>query len=217
MNKIQSRHWTFIGLFVLIIIVMLFQIDLKLETSAQTQKMFDYIENLPPNSNILISFDHEASSLPEIKPISLALCRHAFSKGHKIIGMALFAEGTVIGYRLLQQTAKEYNLEYGKDYVFLGFKPQFIAAISSLGESFSKTFPEDYVGNKYDSIPMLKNINNYDDITAVISIADGNLTTHWMEYGGSRFDVTIIGGITAAMVTSYDPYISSGQMFTMIA
>jgi len=50
----------------------------------------------------------------------------------------------------------------------------------------------------------------------VLSIADGSLTTHWMEYGSSRYQFDVLAGVTAAMVTTYDPYLASGQMTAMV-
>ncbi len=214
--KIESRHWIFLGLFIVVVGAMALNIHMNVEVSADTQKMYNYIDSLPPGSVLIVSFDHEASSLPEIRPLALAILRHAFRKNIRLIGTALLAEGTGIGYRLMQQTAREYHKQYGIDYVYLGFKPQFIAAILSMGESFSKTYPEDYLGDVYGDIPMLSNIETYDDVAGVISIADGSLTTHWMEYGGSRYHVRISAAVTAAMVTTYDPYLSSGQMYAML-
>ena len=85
-----------------------------------------------------------------------------------------------------------------------------------MGESIPATFPEDYLGRPYDSLPMLDSIINYDDLAGVISIADGSLTTHWIEYGQSRFGVRISAFVSAAMVTTYDPYLSSGQLHAMV-
>jgi len=51
----------------------------------------------------------------------------------------------------------------------------------------------------------------------VISITDGSLTTHWMEYGGARYGIRILSGMTAAMVTTFDPYVDSGQMYCLVA
>jgi len=216
MKRIEARHWTFIGLFIVIFLAMLVNIKLDIPVNSKTQELYDYIDSLPSGSTLMFSFDHEASSLPEIQPIALSLLRHAFKKGHKLIGVALYAEGTVIGYRLMQKTADEYDCVYGRDYVYLGFRPQYIAAILSLGKSFKETYPRDYRGNEYDDIDMLKGINNYDDIAAVVSVADGSLTTHWIEYGRGRYDVTILAGVTAAMVTTYDPYVASGQLNAMM-
>lgn len=214
--KFEDRHWIFLGLFVAIVIAMALNISLDVKVSTDTQRMYDYIESLPPGATIIVSFDHEASSLPEIRPLALAVMRHAFSRDIKMIGTALLAEGTGIGYRLMQQTARQYGKDYGRDWVYLGFKPQFIAAILSLGESFSKTYPEDYLGRVYSDLPLLEGVETYDDIAGVVSVADGSLTTHWMEYGGSRYGVRISAAVTAAMVTTYDPYLSSGQMFAMV-
>ncbi|MDH4156059.1 MAG: hypothetical protein OEW00_02130 [candidate division Zixibacteria bacterium] len=216
MKRLEARHWTFIGLFLTIGITMLLNFRLDIPVSDRTRVLYDYIEQLPSGSTLIVSFDHEASSVPEIRPIALSILRHAFKKGHKLIGVALLAEGTLIGYRLMRQTAEEYGRVYGADYVYLGFRPQYIAAILSMGKSIRETYPQDYRGNDYDSLPMLRGIENYSDIAGVLSIADGSLTTHWIEYGRGRFDIPVAAGVTAAMVTTYDPYVASGQLDAMV-
>jgi hypothetical protein len=216
MKKLTSRHIAFAGLFVLVTFLMLINIQFKTEISPDTQRMFDYINSLPEGSTIMISFDHEASSLPEMRPLGLAILRHCFAKNHKLIGVALLGEGTGIGYRLMQLSAGEYGKKYGTDYVFLGFKPQFIAAILSMGESIESTFPEDYLANKSAELPLLDEVDNYEKIAGVISLADGSLTTHWMEYGRARYGIEVTAAVAAAMVTTYDPYLSSGQLRAMV-
>lgn len=215
MIKLLPRHYIFIGLFLCVGLAMLLNIKLDVKVSPYTQRMYDYIEALPEGSTVIFSFDHEASSLPEIRPIALAVIRHAFQKNLKIIGVSLFPEGTLIGYRLLKNTAAEYGKEYGVDYIYLGFRPQYIAAILAMGESIVDTYPLDYPGNDVTKFPIMKNIRNYDDVSAVISVADGSLTTHWMEYGG-QYNIKVLGAVTAAMVTTYDPYLASGQMTALM-
>ena len=216
MKKFEPRHYAFLGLFVVITITMLLNIKVEMKVSPYTQSVYDYIESLPEGSVLMVSFDHEASSLPEIRPIALSVLRHCQKKGHRLIGVSLLAEGTLIGYRLMQETAGEYDRDYGTDYVYLGFRPQYIAAILAMGESVEETYPQDYLGRPYQQFELLRSVKNYDDIAAVISIADGSLTTHWMEYGHAQYGVTIVGAVTAAMVTTYDPYLSSGQMHAMM-
>ena len=216
MNSRQSRHLAFAGLFIVVTVTMLLNISIVATVSNETKQMFDYLDNLPDSSVIIVSFDHEASSLPEMKPLGLVMLRHLFAKDHKLIGVALLAEGTGVGYRLMQETAREYNKEYGRDYVFLGFKPQFIAAILSMGESLKGTFPEDYLGNATSEIELLSKVHNYDNVAAVISLADGSLTTHWIEYGNEKYGVHVAAAVAASMLTTYDPYISSGQLKAMV-
>ena len=107
MNRLESRHWVFIGLFVVIVVSMLLPIDVGVTVSDDTQAMFTYLDSLPAGSVLIVSFDHEASSLPEISPLALAVLRHAFKKDLKLVGVALLAEGTGVGYQLMQVTAKE--------------------------------------------------------------------------------------------------------------
>lgn len=215
--KLHARHYNFIGLFLVVVISMLLNVNVDVEPTAETHKMYDYIDSLPEGSVLLISFDHEASSLPEIKPLATALLRHAYSRNHKLIGIALLAEGTGIGYSLMNSVAGEYGKEYGIDYVYLGFRPQFVAAILSMGESLTKTFPQDYAGTACDQLPLLNGIDNYDDMVGVISVADGSMVTHWVEYGNDRYGITVSTFVAAAMVTTYDPYLDSEQMYAMVA
>jgi hypothetical protein len=209
-------RWTiFAGLFAVVTLSYLVVVDFGSLTSPEVQKSYDYLENLPEGAVVMVSFDHEASSLPEIQPIALAILRHIFRNNLKPVGVSLFAEGTAIGYRLMNKTAGEFGKKYGTDYVFMGFKPQQIAAILGMGESIKNIFPEDYLGTPVGRLPLMADIENYDDIEMVISIADGSLTVHWIEYAGAKYDQPVMAGLTAAMITSYDPYLSSGQLFSV--
>lgn len=216
MNRLQTRWILFSGLAVVVIIAYLLTIQFKTVPSPTTQQAYDYLESLPESSVVIFSFDHEASSLPEIQPIALIMLRHAFRNNLRIIGLSLFAEGTAIGYNLLNKTAQEYGRLYGKDYVFLGFKPQYISAILGMGESIKRVFPEDYLGNMTDTIPLMSEIDSYDDIEMVVSIADGDRTVQWIEYAGARYNQQVMAGLTAAMITSYDPYLSSRQLYSVV-
>lgn len=214
-RQIRTRHWVFLGLAVVIGVTMASGIQIETKVSPETQRLFDHIDSLPVGSRLIVSFDHEASSLPEIQPIAQALLRHAFRRGLRLAGIALLSEGTAIGYRMMEATAKEFDRTYGEDYIFLGFRPQYIAAILAMGESIPATFPTDYLDQPLAELPLGAELANYDSVAAVLSIADGSLTTHWIEYGQAQYGVPILAGVTAAMATTYDPYLASGQMTAM--
>jgi len=216
MHSLKSRHLIFIGMAIVVITAMSLNLKTTVVPSADTLRMYNYLASLPTGSVLMVSFDHEASSLPEIQPLAVAFLRHAYSRGLRLIGVALLAEGTGIGYNLMQEIAKEYDCNYGVDYVYLGYKPQWVAAIISMGESIKATFPRDYLDSSYSNFPMLNSITNYDDLAGVISIADGSLTTHWIEYGNARYSVRVSAFVAAAMITTYDPYLESGQLYSMV-
>lgn len=214
--KLNQRQWSFVGLFIVVVGCLLAQLKPSIVVNEATRTVFDLIDSLPPQSRILLSFDHDASALPEIKPLSLAVVRHAFSKGHRLIGLALLAEGAGAGSAQLRELAEREGKVYGLDYAFLGFKPQATAAILGMGESFRNTWPADYLGTPIDSLPVLHGMANYDSVALVLSVADGNGTTQWIEYGTARFEIRVVAVVTAAMMTAYDPYLASGQLSGML-
>ena len=188
------------------------KIGLPNKVTEEVKDVYNAIDDLDSGSVVLVSFDHEASSLPEIKPMAYAILRHCFSKKLKVLSLALLAEGTAIGDEILRDVASEYNKEYGKDYVFMGFRPQSTAAILGIGEDFKRVFPEDYKRNSTNELEITRNIKDYDDISLIISVADGDLPSYWINYAGARYHKEIAIAITAVMATTYYPYLSSNQI-----
>jgi hypothetical protein len=160
----------------------------------------------------MISFDHEASSLPEIGPIGAAIAEHCFRKGIAVVGLALFSEGNAVGYDLLSRRATAFNRVYGVDWIYLGFRPQYTAAILGMGESIAGVFNADYNGAPLSTLPLAQRVRNYDDIALVVSVADGSMPTYWVEYAANRYGETVIAALSAVMVTSFTPYLASGQI-----
>lgn len=208
----MSRRIIFAILAAVVIAVMLIKPRIPITVTSSTRSVFDQIEALDSGTVVMISFDHEASSLPEIGPIGAAIAEHCFRRGISVVGLALFSEGNAVGYDLLYRQAAEYGRAYGTDWVYLGFRPQYTAAILGMGESVSEVFEADYNGNPLASLPLAQRVRNYDDIALVVSIADGSMPTYWVEYAANRYGEKIIAALSAVMVTSYTPYMESGQL-----
>jgi hypothetical protein len=212
----MSRQLIFVLIALSVAIPLVVRLGLPNQITSEVAAVYDEINGLDSGSVVMISFDHEASSLPEIKPMAQAILRHCFRRKLKVIGLALLAEGTAIGEQILRETAEEYDAKYGRDYVFLGFRPQQQAAILGMGEDISKVFPEDYRGVPLKRIPLLRRVRNYQDVSLVISVADGDMPVWWVDYGVSRYHVKLACASTAAMATSFYPFLSSGQMIGLL-
>ncbi len=214
--KFTPRGFAFVLVFLAVAFPLLFPLNLSDRISPETERFKALIDSLPAGSVVMLSFDHEASTIAEVRPLSAALVRHLFSRDVRIIGLALFAEGTAIGNQVLSSLAKEYGREYGRDWVFLGFRPQYQAAILGLGDSIANVFPRDYYRNPSAELPLLTEVRNYSGVALVVSVADGDLANYWVEYAHTRFGVRVAGMVTAVMATSYLPYVASGQMSAMV-
>lgn len=212
----MSRQLIFVLIALSVAIPLVIKLGLPNQVTSEVMQVYDEINQLDSDSVVLISFDHEASSLPEVKPMAQAILHHCFERRLKVIGLALLAEGTAIGEQILRQTADEYGAVYGEDYVFLGFRPQYQAAILGMGEDIRRVFPEDYQNTPLLRIPLMKKIRNYDDLALLISVADGDMPVWWVDYAVSRYHKKLACASTAVMATSFYPFLSAGQMVGLI-
>jgi hypothetical protein len=212
----MSRQLIFVLIALSVAIPLVIKIGLPNEVTSEVMQVYEEIDRLDSGSVVLVSFDHEASSLPEVKPMAQAILRHCFARKLKVIGLALLAEGTAIGEQILRETADEYEAGYGEDFVFLGFRPQFQAAILGMGEDIRRVFPEDYGNTPLIRLPLMRNVKNYDDIALIISVSDGDMPVWWVDYAVSRYHKRLAVAATAVMATSFYPFLSSGQMIGLL-
>jgi hypothetical protein len=196
---------------------LLVKIDLPVRVTPDVKSVFDYIDSRQPGDVLLLSYDHDTGTLPEMVPMSTAILRHAFSKNLKVVGLALRAEGSAIGRQAFRKVGAEFGKEEGTDYVFLGYRPELTSAILGLGTSFSRVFPQDDRGVPIDSLPLMKHVESYADIALVISISDDDTPLYWINYGNGRYQVPVAPAVTAVMATTFFPFLNSHQVVGMIA
>ncbi|MBD3234210.1 MAG: hypothetical protein GF315_10860 [candidate division Zixibacteria bacterium] len=216
-KRFHTRHLIFLLMAIAVVLPLIFKPGLPLRVTKEVQDIYDYIEGLPEESVVIISFDHEASSLPEMVPMAEALLRHCFRKNLKVCGMALLAEGTSVGDANLRRIGAEYNKEYGEDYIFWGFRPQHEVAILALGEDITREFKTDYTGRPISGFPIMQGLRNYQNVAAVISVGDGDIPIYWVNYAQARYGVNIIPAITAVMATTMYPFLQSEQIVGLAA
>lgn len=207
-----ARHIIFIIVGIAVALPIIFNIRLTGTVTPETRQVFANIDSLPAGSIVMVSFDFEASSFAEIRPLADVIVKHTFDKNLRIVALSLFAEGAALGEQLLTKLANENGKTYGSDYVYLGFRPQYQAAILAMGESIKSEFPLDYYGNATSTMPLLAEANDYSNIALVISVADGSMPTFWVEYAVTPHQVKFQAVLTATMATSFYPYLASGQI-----
>lgn len=214
--KIKPRTFAFWAVFVAVTFPLLYPLNISDRVSPEAVKFKALIDSIPSGAVVMVSFDHEASTIAEVRPLATVLARHLFSRDIKIIGLSLFAEGTAIGNQVLSLVAEEFGKEYGRDWVFLGFRPQFQAAILGMGENIADVFPRDYHRNVTAELPLLKKVSNYSQIAMVVSVADGDLGYAWVDYAYTRYGARVSAMLTAVMVASYMPLYASGQLAGLV-
>lgn len=223
--KIDRRIvFLLVGLSVLIPLVFPFKI--KTNVMPPTQRLFDTIEEIEPEAKgILISADYDPQTMPELQPMFISLLRHSFARRIPVLVMSSYIQGLGLAKQGLDQVTQEFNSRamtnrdsviYGRDYVFLGYPPLWLAAVLRMGSDISQAFPADYYKNRTGALEMMKKIKNYNDVGIVVSIAGSGYPQSWVTYANTRFGVKIGAGATAVMVPDFYPFLQTGQMSGMI-
>jgi hypothetical protein len=182
-----------------------------------SRQLYDYVEALPAGSTVLLSFDYDPSTMPELQPMAYAVCQHLFRNHIRIVAMALWPQGASLGQEVMSEVADSLGREQYVDWCNLGYKTGGGVMIVRLGSSIQAVFPTDKDNLPWAEIPMLRDLGSITDFDLVISLSAGDPgVPAWVMMAGDRFGVPIGGGCTAVSAPQFYPYLGTGQLIGMM-
>ena len=205
----MDRRYVFLLIAIAVIIPLILHYTSSIPTSAIVQRLFDKVENLPPRSKILISFDYGPSTVPENQPMANALTRHALEKGHRVYLMALWATGPRQSLQLIQEIIQVEFPEkvYGEDWIHLGYKAGNQGLINTLLSDFKAMYTTDIEGTDIDNLAVMDDIRTLRDFDFILGLGSGFPgTKEWIQFAGDPGDIPVGGGTTAVMAPLLYPY-----------
>ncbi len=213
-----DRRVIFVLIALAVLVPLLFELVFPNPVGLEpSRELYDYIEALPANSNVLLSFDYDPSTMPELQPMAVALVQHLFDKDVRVVAMALWPQGASLGQEALSEAADSLGREQYQDWVNLGYKTGGGVMIVRLGSSMQAVFPTDRDNVPWEEIPMLGGISNLTDFDVIISLSAGDPgIPAWVMMAGDRFDVPIGGGCTAVSAPQFYPYLGTGQLVGLL-
>lgn len=212
-----DRRYIYLSVAFYVIFPVLITLNLPTEISPEVQQLFDAVEALPDSSTVMLTFDYYPSTLAETEPMSRAALHHLFGKHCKILTVTTIPlGGPSIAERVTRDLAAEYDKQYGKDFVNLGYKANYVAVLKGMGTAIESIYPTDNSGTPLSEIPMMKNIKNYDDIDFIYVVADNGIVDYWMSIVNAQYEIEVGSGVTAVMAPKFYAYINSGQMTGML-
>lgn len=215
-----DRRWLFllIGLAVLTPMVL----DLPMPAgriNERTQAVHDYINTAEPGDVVVLAVDYGPASMPEVHPMAVAVTRHALQRDLRVVAMTLNVQGSLLADMALQEAVSVEELgdkKDGVDYVNLGFKPGGSLVVLGMGDNIPKTFARDAQGRPVATLPVMRDIETFDDIHLVMAIESTTAADIWILFARERFNQAVAMGVTAVMATDFYPYLSTGQLVGMI-
>lgn len=211
-----DRRWVYLVIGVVVVVTAIWPFAVPLYVTPETRSVYDFVESLVPEEVLMIGVDYDPASLAELHPMSYTITRQCFAQDIKLLLVCLHQNGPGMVEQVIAQVAEEYGKVNGVDYVYLGYKPYPGITILAMGQNFRIPFPEDYYGTPLDSLPMMRNITNFDNVKAILNISAGSGTEYWINYANGRYDAKLAIGVTGVMTSDYYPFLQSGQIFGLI-
>ena len=215
-----DRRIIYLILFVVVTLPLIFPSAKSVRVMPPVEKLYNAIDNVAEDKALIIDFDYDPQTLPELEPMGFAILRHAFTKRIKVLALSLYVQPLGLAQNALTSVTEEFNrvaktnadsIIYGRDYVFLGWQPPPLIPILGMGESIVNVYKNDYYGNRTDTLTIMKEIKNYSDIGLLVSLSSGDPPKWWIEYAQNRFGIKVGAGITAVSASEFYPYLQTGQ------
>jgi hypothetical protein len=184
---------------------------LPVPVNPTTRALFEYIQNLPPNSLVVESFDYATSVVPELHPQALIVTQQLFMRPVKILFVAQDPNGPPLADAVLDAIDKG-NKSYGVDYANLGWIPN-TATLIGMTANIAQFLPLDARGNPTASLPIIKEFPAAKLTALVITFDDDSSALYsYLQYWQGRFNTPVAVGATAILAPGYMPFYSSGQL-----
>ena len=217
-----DRRWIYIVVALAIIIPLMLPYNSDNVTSPPTENVYQMVDSFAGREDraILMSFYHDASTMPELYPMQIAILRHCFERNVKVFFLSFLPTGAPIIDMAINTVKEEYpNIKSGTDYCNFGYIPSalIMPTIIGMGDNIATAVPTDAEGRKVENLPIMKGINNYTEMNLVIEFSGSVAGGYWLTYASPKFGTNIAVGVTAVMAADEYPYLQTGQFIGMLA
>jgi hypothetical protein len=213
----MDRRAVFLVMGLAITVPLLFPVPLPIHPTKPVRDFHAFIENLPAGSRVLVADDWDPGSKAELQTVSLIVHRHLRDRGIRVIDICLWNTGPNAVLEVLNEIYGKAGKEYGKDYVFLGFKEGREVVMASMGNSIPATYPADSRGTPVGQFPIMQGVRNINDLSAVISISAGYPgTKEWVQQVHNRYNIPMISACNGVSSPEYFAYYESGQLSGLV-
>lgn len=219
MQKLD-RRWIYIVVALAIIIPLMIPYNSDNVTTPPTENLYQMIDSFAGREDraILLSFYHDAATMPELFPMEVAILRHAFERNVKVFTLTWTPAGAPIIDYAINSVKEEFpDIQSGVDYCNFGYKPQAFAMVLGMGDNIANTMNTDAEGRKLENLPIMKRINNYSEMNLAIEFSGSSAGGLWITYARPKYGLNVAVGVTAVMAADMYPYLQSGQLVGMLS
>jgi len=222
MGNLVDRRVVFIFVGAAVILPFFMTIEQPIRVSPEVQSLYDAVMALKPGSKVLVSFDYDPPSAPELQPMAESFFALCIERDLKIIIMGLWPQGPQQADMAMQTILHEKGFagkswKYGTDYVNLGYQAGNEFVIQRMGGDIESMFHNDFYGTPYDSLPLVRNVKNFSNIAFAFNLSAGYPgTQEWVQVAVDRYGLKMGAGNTAVQAPAMYPYLRAGQLHGLL-
>ncbi len=216
--KKNSNMVIFGMLFIVTAYPLISPLGLPIKIDQSTRTFYDLVESLEPGDAILFDVAFGPGPWPECGPQVIATLTHLIRNQVKIVMISGSADGPQMYNKIVQQMGQKLqDLEYGVDFVYLGYLAGTETMQASFADDTSSVVTSDYFGTPLSSLPLMNEVKSGSDIKhAYVSSASGDVGYGWVRQLYERYGTYIILLPTSILITGALPYLDAGQFKALL-
>ena len=136
-----DRRYIYIVVALAIVIPLMIPYNSDNVTSPPSENLYQMIDSFAGREDraVLLSVIHDASTMPELYPMEVAILRHCFERNIKVFALTWYPTSAPIIDFAINNVKEEYpNIKSGVDYCNFGYKPQALAMILGMGDNIDR-------------------------------------------------------------------------------
>lgn len=214
-----DRRWIFLAMGIAVMIPIISRTEFPEKATPLVQAVFDRIEELPEGSKILMAFDYDPGSEPELQPMATALTWHCAKKKHKLYFLCLWPAAPPMIAKTIDSVLKtdfKDEYKYGVDYINLGFKPGNEGVIKVVTSNLKELYTTDFNGQSINNFEMMRGFDSVKDAALIVNVSAGYPgSKEWIQYAATPYKIPIAAGCTGVQAPLLYPYVP-GQLFGLL-
>ncbi len=209
------------------------KLTMKPAPLPSARRLFDRIERIyvekeearrekrEENKIVLVVADFGPQTRAELRPMIEATVRHLMMRRIKFAIISTVIDGAGYCKEIPEKLAREYGLEYGKDWVNFGYKPGNLILVKQMGRNMRESLKTDVSGvNLFDEkavkekIPCFEGIKDAGQIELVVEITGlVGFVERWIGYFASEKSRPEIGhGCTSVSIPDAVTSMEAGKL-----
>jgi hypothetical protein len=192
------------------------------QARVEVSDVYQRIEDLAENATVVVAFDYSPAAAGELDAVAVPLLRHLMNRQARILIVSTVPAGPQVAQTRLSQMESEYDYQYGRDYLILGYIPGGAVGLQAFATAPWELFSgADYLGPQRATADGRDPLARHNQAAAGLSqsLRDSDLIllltasrddlVGWMEQVGhlpGMDQVPIVGGLSAGLEPWARPY-----------